>query len=389
MSSNHPEFSVVALIDSKDTDRANFGSAFLICQDKQATYWLTCAHVITDVGGSEKTLVDGFSIKLVAPGEEQLATVRSGRDLAIVRVEGFLDKEPLKLCEAASKGKRFVIVGYSQKDKARFITQISGCLGKSTEINLKGNRTPAWYLEIDGSTKDILQPGYSGSPVIDQDTGYVIGVVTQREGEKQGIAIAIESLKEISGDLSINILKADTLQNREISGESANQSEQIIRNKLEQLRAEKNSAELRIKQLTVAIREIETQLINGKDQQFKEALSWLEKRSKLAKQYGEYSLKNLTEFPDIEKELRSRPESRSRFYKDIEKYLELIRSSLLTNRKNLLHNPVVSPYWSEPRVYVRALELVKNNIPDDFPDTVKNKLAEHIDYLMSRILPKL
>jgi len=146
---------------------------------------------------------------------------------------------------------------------------------------------------------------------------------------------------------------------------------------------------LRIKQLTVAIREIETQLINGKDQQFKEALSWLEKRSKLAKQYGEYSLKNLTEFPDIEKELRSRPESRSRFYKDIEKYLELIRSSLLTNRKNLLHNPVVSPYWSEPRVYVRALELVKNNIPDDFPDTVKNKLAEHIDYLMSRILPKL
>ena len=49
MSLDHQEFSVVALIDSKDTDRANFGSGFLVCRDEKATYWLTCAHVITDV----------------------------------------------------------------------------------------------------------------------------------------------------------------------------------------------------------------------------------------------------------------------------------------------------------------------------------------------------
>ena len=46
--------------------------------------------------------------------------------------------------------------------------------------------------------------------MIDQETGYVIGVVTQREGEKQGLAIAISSLNQISGNLPIRFLKADT-----------------------------------------------------------------------------------------------------------------------------------------------------------------------------------
>lgn len=386
MSLDHQEFSV-ALITSKDPTRTEFGSGFLIYRDEQATYWLTCAHVITDVGGSENAKVDGRSVELVAPREDQLSSLRSGCDLAIVKVEDFLDKKLSNLCEAAVEGRDFFIKGYSQKAQKRLGAQISGCLGKSAFINSEGDYTLVWNLKI--NNKDTLQPGYSGSPVIDQETGYVFGVVTQREGENQGLAIAIASLRKISGNLPIRFLKIDDLKIKEISGKNAEESDQLIKDKLEQLRTEKSAAELRVKQLTFAIREIETQLIRGKNQQFKEALSWLDKRNKLAKQYGDYALKNLTGFPEVEEELRSHPELRARFYKDIEKYLELVRSSLLTNRKNLLRNPIVSPYWSEPSVYTSALKLVKNNIPDDFPDMVKNKLAEHFDYLISRILPKL
>jgi hypothetical protein len=383
VSSHHQEFSVVALIDSKDAERANFGSSFLIHRDEKATYWLTCAHVITDVGGSKNAMVDGLPIELVAPSEDQLPTMTRGCDLAIVRVEGFLDKKPLRIYETVVKGTDFVILGYSQKDKAKFNTAISGRLSDSTQINLKGDRTPAWNLEIDDTTKDTLQPGYSGSPVIDRETRCVIGVVTQRAGEKQGVAIAIEALRKISGDLPIPFLKAEDLQ---VRGKSAAESEQFIKNRLELLRQERASVELRVQQLTNAIREMEAQLISG-NEQLKEALKWLEKRDKLAEQYGKYSLKNLKDFPDLEEELRSHPEASSYFYKDIEKYLELIRASLLTNRKNVLRNPVVKTSLSEPRVYADTLERIRNHIPDDFPEIVRKKIEEHINYLISRILP--
>jgi hypothetical protein len=57
------------------------------------------------------------------------------------------------------------------------------------------SRIKAWDLEI--TDKFPLQPGYSGSPVVDE-YGKVIGVVNTRLGDgKTGVAISIEALEQI------------------------------------------------------------------------------------------------------------------------------------------------------------------------------------------------
>ena len=74
----------------------------------------------------------------------------------------------------------------------------------------------AWDLVFtDGH---LLEPGYSGSPVVDELSGVVIGVVSRREGEKWGLAISIEELTKVWQDmpetLRQRLLSSSTLQRR-------------------------------------------------------------------------------------------------------------------------------------------------------------------------------
>jgi hypothetical protein len=62
----------------------------------------------------------------------------------------------------------------------------------------------AWDLQI---TDDYsLASGYSGSPVVDEITGNVLGVVSHKQGDKKGIAIAIAELERIW-----NVIDSDKL----------------------------------------------------------------------------------------------------------------------------------------------------------------------------------
>lgn len=77
------------------------------------------------------------------------------------------------------------------------IRRISGILGVQVQIQMKGqaDRLSAWDLEI--TDTHLLNPGYSGSPVVDEDKN-VIGVVNTRRGEGQtGVALSIETLKKV------------------------------------------------------------------------------------------------------------------------------------------------------------------------------------------------
>jgi Trypsin-like peptidase domain len=309
----------VALIVSQDKTRTEFGSAFLIYRDDEATYWLTCAHVITDVGGAESAKIDGQPVELIAPREEQLSAMKEGCDLAIVKVKCFLEKEPYQLCDASASGKKFTIVGYSQKSKAKMSAPVSGDLGALREINSEGDRTSAWELEI--TTKDTLQPGYSGSPVIDQETGHVVGVVTQREGEKQGLAIAIGSLKKIAGDLPIQFLTPEDLsdpdsQKKQSLIAASNEIDQL-KQALQQFLEEKRAIELKIQDIEVKIQALHVDLEKGEADPGKASLiEKLQKQSELAKKYGDLALNKFSS--DLKKVLESHSEDLDYFYLDIE-----------------------------------------------------------------------
>lgn len=181
----------IVLITSSESNNSRFGTGFVIRQVSGTAYILTCAHVVRDVGGIEKVKADSKPVTVIASGDD-------GLDLAVLRVDGLGGKPEIKLHVSGQKESSFITAGFQLFDKAHLIRSLQGTLGEpvglqSTHI---GDRIQAWDLRIDGDYS--LQPGYSGSPVVDEASGCVLGIVSHRQGEgRRGLAISIEALEKI------------------------------------------------------------------------------------------------------------------------------------------------------------------------------------------------
>jgi hypothetical protein len=199
----------VILITSSDSEQiGDFGTGFVIHQDEQTTYLLTCAHVVFAVGGSDKVRVGGHPATVEALGD------RYGCDLAVLAVKERLTKlPPLKLGVVGEKGRQFFGAGfYTDATKTRKLAQIKGKLGEMQIIeSIKGDRTQAWNLQIDDDSEHHLKSGYSGSPVVDKISGYVLGVVAQQTDQGKGLAISIEALGKTWRSMPFDLLKTDNL----------------------------------------------------------------------------------------------------------------------------------------------------------------------------------
>ncbi len=186
----------IVLITNDEVDEGIFGTGFVIYHDEQATYVLTCAHVVNAMSDTKKFMVDGATASTFVWGAED------GADLAVLRVEGLQDKPVLRLSTAGKIGDKFTAVGFQSFEtyghKTAFMpVPLHGTLGEQTRVgpsNLS-TRIDAWFLKIVGDSK--LEEGYSGSPVIDDVSGKVIGIVSTRVGPMRGVAIAIKALQEI------------------------------------------------------------------------------------------------------------------------------------------------------------------------------------------------
>lgn len=190
---NTDDRDAIILITSSDPECSRFGTGFVIHQNDKITYLLTCAHVVRDVGGQNKVKANGHQANLEALGDTH------GCDLAVLAVETALTtKIPLKLGLVGEKGIEFIASGfYTDDTKTHKLASVSGKLGETQLIANEGDRTLAWDLEISHDSKYDLQPGYSGSPVIDKISGYVLGVITQSIPERKGLAISIDALEKI------------------------------------------------------------------------------------------------------------------------------------------------------------------------------------------------
>jgi hypothetical protein len=149
---------------------------------------------VRDVGGCEKVIAGGTSATVIASGEKQ------GFDLAVLQVEGLWDKPQLSLCASAEEEQPFIIAGFYQFDPKSppALRKIRGKLGEQISLASSDGRERinAWDLRIEGEY--YLQPGYSGSPVINQASGCVLSVVTHQIGKgEKGLAISIEALRKI------------------------------------------------------------------------------------------------------------------------------------------------------------------------------------------------
>lgn len=202
---------MVVIISGRDMTR--FGTGFVIHKDQQATYLLTCTHVVNDVGGEEELKAHHKPATLIASDPEF--------DLAVLRVEEVLDTPTLLLKTFTAKDRPVALAGFYLSGQQRLSQKLTGMLDEQAMLDSATlqTRTVCWHLEIPGNY--LLEPGYSGAPIVDETTGHVLGVVNQRRGKgEKGLVISIEALKKIWPDMPPELLVEptvlrDTLQNSE------------------------------------------------------------------------------------------------------------------------------------------------------------------------------
>ncbi|MBE7383828.1 MAG: trypsin-like peptidase domain-containing protein [Leptolyngbya sp. SIO1E4] len=180
----------VVLITSQDENNKSFGTGFVIRQSSGAAYVLTCAHVLEDVGGASQAKADSMPVKLVKSGESD------SLDLAVLRVDGLLNRVPLNAKASGRQSSAIVASGFQKFDGPHMLRQLEGSLGDQVVIQLDtSDRIHAWHLKMGANS---LQPGYSGSPIVDSETGCLLGIVSHRQEQgKTGWAISIDALDKI------------------------------------------------------------------------------------------------------------------------------------------------------------------------------------------------
>lgn len=200
----------VVLVTSRDPEEAGFGTAFVIDRRETQTYLLTCSHVVEMVGGEEWINVGGLAAKVVAIGE------KSSTDLAVLVVEGLLDKAILPLGRSVQVSSQFTTSGYRKSAGTMQRRESTGKLGQQrVDLAHQGTLLPAWDLEITGGAR--LESGCSGSPIVDQ-TGSVIGVAIHQQDDsgRQGLAIAISALPIIWPDIPPALLPAEPISSQPV-----------------------------------------------------------------------------------------------------------------------------------------------------------------------------
>jgi len=189
----------IVLITSAIERKANvIGTGFAFYRKQGYTYLLTCAHVVEDVGGEGNVVVNNSYGEIIAIGNTQ------GFDLAVLRIKEPLDIPLLKLKSLEkAKGKKIEIFGHYLFGEAKrpSFEKIKGEVAEKSFLVSKfregaTKKVATWKLKMNKSY--LLQKGYSGAPVVDLNTNFVLGVATDMEGNgEKGRAISVEALKEI------------------------------------------------------------------------------------------------------------------------------------------------------------------------------------------------
>ena len=183
----------VVLITSTDPQISRFGTGFVVSSRSGTVHLLTCAHVLRDVGGNEKVEVEGKKAIAIVTGEEE------GLDLAVLRVEGLGIKEELKLGKAGEEKREFLTAGFQQiTSKTRLLKSLRGKLENRIELSAKrlGERVKGWELSLE--EEGGLKSGYSGAPIVEEESDRVIGVISHKQDEgKKGLGIEIAELGKI------------------------------------------------------------------------------------------------------------------------------------------------------------------------------------------------
>jgi hypothetical protein len=130
-----------------------------------------------------------------------------GLDLAVIETGEILGKPVVTLGICGSTGSPFFTAGFRAFGRHFSISPLYGRI--TTPVSLESNnyseRIKAWSVAIERDER--LHDGYSGSPVIDEETGLCLGVISYKQGDGQaGLAISIDELEKIWQEMPVGLL---------------------------------------------------------------------------------------------------------------------------------------------------------------------------------------
>jgi hypothetical protein len=193
--------SSIVHIESSNKQNKSFGTGFVIDNDEDGAYILTCQHVLNEVNTAT---VEEQAVEIVATSDFL--------DMAVVYVKALkVPALPLQLEEC--KSKKVHAIGFSSFSRDLVQKkQIHATLFDEL-IELHSKIDDSFYVvrRIKAHDDYSFERGNSGSPVICKKTGSVIAMISNKKGSNIAYAIEIASLKEIWKDLNASLLNQDSL----------------------------------------------------------------------------------------------------------------------------------------------------------------------------------
>lgn len=190
-------FDSLAVVTNASNRTGPFGTAFAVASDADSTYFVTCAHVIQDMGDDADLRVGGKGATLLAMGTPPV-------DLAVLRVSG-RSTTSLLLRATVPAAPEVTVYGYevlAPGQDGHLLRMVEARLDAQAAIDADGLRVDAWDVGVAG--KNTIQPGCSGGPVLSGDPQSVVGVVALNSHEgAQGIAVSIRGLHSLPWDSDV------------------------------------------------------------------------------------------------------------------------------------------------------------------------------------------
>ncbi len=189
-------------IQSQQQDNHSMGTGFVIHQDSFGSYILTCAHVIEEV---VEPKIDELDVEVRSMGSSETL------DLALLYVKG-LFRTPFKLQTRRCSSDDVQLIGFSFFSKGKYQGKVRDATILGDKVSLKGISQGTEYTawQIVTKNKYEVEHGNSGGPLLCQESGKVIGVMSNnKDGKYGGYAIAIEHLRDIWDDMPPFLFESD------------------------------------------------------------------------------------------------------------------------------------------------------------------------------------
>ena len=201
------------LIKSNDGNNKSMGTGFVIHQDSFGSYILTCNHVIEQVQTPKLENVEA---------EVELKYSDEVLDLALLYVKGVFQK-PFELQSRHCNSGEVTLYGFSPFSHGEYQGKSREATILGDRLDMVGKRENFIYAKWQVIAKDNheIEAGNSGGPLICNETGKVIGVMSNNRGTTQGFAVAIEALSELWIDMPPFLIESNSADESPFVGLSA------------------------------------------------------------------------------------------------------------------------------------------------------------------------